>query len=107
MKRGDSAWINVSDGNNAIGVWLPYSETKIIKYAGLYDYKGDTVKIGGIFNKACPEHGGDLDIHAKKIEVLKEGYIIQKKINYKNVLIAGILLIFAATLNLIVLRKKL
>ena len=107
MKRGDNAWINVSDGNNAIGVWLPYSETKIIKYAGRYDYKGDTVKIEGIFNKACPEHGGDLDIHSKKIEVLKEGYIVQKKINYKNVLIAGILLIFAAILNLIILRKKL
>ncbi|MBE3090684.1 MAG: DNA-binding protein, partial [Actinobacteria bacterium] len=59
MKRGDNAWINVSDSNNAIGVWLPYSETKIIKYAGRYDYKGDTVKIEGIFNKACTEHGGD------------------------------------------------
>ncbi len=107
MKRGDGAWINVSDGNNAIGIWLPYSETKIIKYTGQYSYIGDTVKIEGIFNKACPEHGGDLDIHFKKIEVLKEGYIIQKKVNYRNILIAGILLIFAVILNLIIFRKKL
>jgi len=107
MKRGDNAWINVSDGSNAIGVWLPYSETMKIKYTGLYNHKGDTVKVEGIFNKACPEHGGDLDIHCKKIEVLKEGYTAQEKINYKNILIAGILLVLAVVLNLIIFRKKL
>jgi aspartyl/asparaginyl-tRNA synthetase len=106
MQRGQYAWINISDGNNAIGVWLPYDQTKQIKYKGKYDFIGDTIKVAGTFNRACAEHGGDFDIHAKKIEVVKEGHIIIRDINYQKFFIAAGFFIVALFLVIIIFRKK-
>jgi len=106
MKRDKYAWINISDGNNAIGVWIIFEETKKIEYTGQYRYRGDIVKITGIFNRACPEHGGDLDIHAKSIEVMERGYEIKRNINFYGLLTGIILFIIAMTLTLIIYRKK-
>ena len=36
LYRGDYAWINVSDGANAIGIYIPASEAKKIEYVGRY-----------------------------------------------------------------------
>ena len=108
MKRGEFAWINVSDGKNAIGIWLSTEEANKIKYTGKYNYTGDTVKVIGIFNRACPEHGGDLDIHANNIEVIKQGHINIREVNYINyIIISSLLFITALILNIFVLKKKL
>ena len=58
MERGEYAWVNLSDGTNAIGIWLPLTEAKLITYFGDYKNKGDSVRITGIFNRACADHGG-------------------------------------------------
>lgn len=81
MVRGNYAWININDGNSAIGVWMNKSFTKDILYTGSYKSKGDGVKITGIFHRACPEHGGDLDIHAQAIRRINSGRIILEKLN--------------------------
>ncbi|MHB8277270.1 MAG: DNA-binding protein [Candidatus Humimicrobiaceae bacterium] len=107
MKRGQNCWINISDGDNAIGVWAEESLAKNIKYKGSYKYIGDEVKVTGIFNKACPEHGGDLDIHAQKIEIIRKGYISKRPVNVYYILIAAILLVIAIVMNLIIFKKKL
>ena len=107
MKRGQNCWINISDGDNAIGIWAEESLAKNINYKGSYKYKGDEVKVTGVFNKACQEHGGDLDIHAQKIEITSKGYINERTINIYYILIAGILLVIAIVLNLIIFKKKL
>ena len=73
MARGDYAWVNVLDGENAIGVWINSSLAKNIKYTGSYKSVGDRIEITGIFNRACVAHGGDLDIHAQGMRVLKTG----------------------------------
>jgi aspartyl/asparaginyl-tRNA synthetase len=106
MQRGQYAWINISDGNNAVGIWLPYDQTKQIKYKGSYDFIGDTIKVTGTFNRACAEHGGDFDIHAKKIEVVKEGHRVIRTVNYQNFYIAAGLFILALFLAIIIFRKK-
>lgn len=107
MKRGQNCWINISDGDNAIGVWAEESLAKNIKYKGSYKYIGDEVKVTGIFNKACPEHGGDLDIHAQKIEIIRKGYISKRPVNVYYILIAAILLVIAIVMNMIIFKKKL
>jgi hypothetical protein len=107
MKRGENTWINVSDGTNAIGIWIATEEAKEVKYEGKYSFTGDTVKVTGMFNRACPEHGGDLDIHASKLDVEKQGHVDIKKINYKFILISVILLVVALLLNIFILKKKL
>ena len=107
MKRGKNCWINISDGDNAIGIWADGSLAKNIEYVGSYKYTGDEVKVTGIFNKACPEHGGDLDIHAQKIEITNKGYVNKRPVNVYFILIAGILFVIAVVMNLIIFKKRL
>lgn len=81
MIRGDYAWINVNDGVNAIGIWIAKDLTKGILYTGSYKTKGDWVEISGIFQRACPEHGGDLDIHAQSIGIIQPGRAVNIRLN--------------------------
>jgi hypothetical protein len=81
MVRGEYAWVNVNDGQNAIGIWIEKSLIKDIIYTGSYKSKGDGVEITGIFHRACPEHGGDLDIHAQAIRKIRPGKPIPERIN--------------------------
>ncbi len=74
LRRGPNAWINLNDGDNAIGVWCKYEDAAKIKFIGDYRTSGDVVEIGGIFNRACGKHGGELDIHASRVKVIKEGF---------------------------------
>jgi hypothetical protein len=81
MQRGDFAWINVNDGQNALGIWANNSLVKDIVYTGSYKSTGDTVEVTGVFHRACPEHGGDLDIHAQAIRKTTPGRSVQRKLN--------------------------
>jgi hypothetical protein len=80
MVRGEFAWINVNDGKNAIGAWIDKNLTKDILYTGSYKTKGDWIEVTGIFQRACLEHGGDLDIHAKAMKILEKGSLSEKQI---------------------------
>lgn len=81
MIRGDYAWININDGDNAIGIWINTTLIKDIVYTGSYKSAGDAIEITGIFHRACPEHGGDLDIHAQGLRKISPGKIFQEKLN--------------------------
>lgn len=81
MRRGKFAWANIHDGQNAIGIWIASELTNVIAYTGDYKTKGDIVEIKGIFNRACPEHGADLDIHAKELRIIDSGYLKRETID--------------------------
>jgi hypothetical protein len=81
MVRGEYAWINVNDGQNAVGIWVNKNLTQDILYAGNYKFKGDGLEITGIFHRACPEHGGDLDIHAQGLRKIRPGRQTLEKLN--------------------------
>lgn len=81
MARGEYAWLNVNDGKNALGIWIEKSLAKEINYTGSYKSKGDWVQVSGIFHRACPEHGGDLDIHAQEIKKTMPGRLINERLN--------------------------
>jgi hypothetical protein len=103
MARQDHAWINVHDGNNAIGIWLSKDLTRDIRYTGSYKAKGDWVEVTGVFQRACLEHGGDLDIHAQKIRTIKSGSVVPEELDFNKgyivvVLSACLLLIWILTL---------
>jgi len=91
MKRGSFVWINVNDGLNAIGIWSAVSLVKEIKFGGSYKYRGERVEVTGVLNRACPQHGGDLDIHAEKIEIFKTGHEIYHPVNRSRLNLAAIL----------------
>ncbi len=92
MIRGDHAWINVSDGDTALGIWIEKKLTRRLTHTGGYNSKGDWIRIYGIFSRACGEHSGELDIHAKSIKVLNRGRIIQERLNLGKRNIALVLL---------------
>lgn len=81
MVRGDHAWVNVNDGQNAIGVWMEKALVKDILYAGSYKSRGDSLEISGVFHRACLQHGGDLDIHAQAVRKISAGRPITERLN--------------------------
>lgn len=103
--RGDYAWINVFDGSNAIGVWAASGDIQSIDTIGSYTAHGETVRVKGIFNRACAEHGGDMDIHALSIEVIQEGYVVSHDVPVWK-LIAGVILLAGATACVILILRK-
>ncbi|MDD5448358.1 MAG: hypothetical protein PHO53_04245 [Actinomycetota bacterium] len=113
MVRGDYAWITVNDdaysrkslqegskhagvSNIGIGVWIPKGETKSIEFFGDYKTKGDIVKVRGTFHMVDSEHGGDTDVHATHLEVVKSGYRFHHPFQYRKLLIVlalGVLIV--------------
>ncbi|MEG1256593.1 hypothetical protein [Clostridium sp.] len=74
LERGEHSFVNINDGTSAMGIYLKTTYGEIIKYYGDYHNIGDTVRIKGVFNRACKDHGGDMDIHSDSIEVVSTGY---------------------------------
>lgn len=89
MVRGDRAWIHINDDayatmeprlrgtlagyNSGMGVWTDAEEAEAIGVFGDYRHRGDLVRVEGVFNAACARHGGDMDIHAGRLDVVSEG----------------------------------
>lgn len=89
MVRGDYAWIHLNDDayylknveegaelgglNSGMAIWLPAVEAAKISIFGDYKHQGDVVRVDGVFNAACPEHGGDMDIHATRLAMVSQG----------------------------------
>jgi hypothetical protein len=101
MIRGKFAWINVNDTKNAIGIWLPADLAKEVSYTGSYKTKGDIVEAKGKFNRACIEHGGDLDIHANSLQVIEKGANRDEAISPRKITVAIVFLIICLTLTVI------
>lgn len=99
-------WINVNDGKNAIGIWAKKEELNKIQYLGEYKVKGDTLLITGIVNNTCKQHGGDLDIHAEKIEIIEAGYKINDVPNQRLLLVLRALLLPTGIILAIVLIEN-
>lgn len=85
MLRGEFAWVNINDGQNALGVWMSVVLAQEIKFTGNYKSRGDRLEIVGVFHQACLEHGGDLDIHAQSLSKIGNGRIIKEKLNFDRV----------------------
>lgn len=105
MRRKDGYWINVLNHETAIGIWLNAEQHALITAAGRYNVQGDQISIIGRFNRACPEHGGDLDIHARSVEIIRPGFAEAAEIDVSRLILASILLVLA-TSSLIVLQTS-
>ncbi len=107
MFRGNFAWVNINDGDNALGIWMNASFAREISYEGSYKTRGDSLEITGIFHRSCLEHGGDLDIHAQSLRKLASGRMVNQRLNLDKrnlslVLLGALLIIWILTL----FRKK-
>ena len=92
MLRGGFAWLNINDGENALGVWVNAGLIKEINLAGNYKTRGDSVEVTGVFHRACAEHGGELDIHAQSLRKIGSGRMVKEKLNFDKARLSLILL---------------
>lgn len=104
MCRGEGCWLNVHDGNLAVGIWVPGEINFLPQYTGGYKSKGDWIQIKGVFNRSCQEHLGEMDIHAKEIRLIKEGqhlhHILSKKKLNLTIFIWGLLCLILISMRL-------
>lgn len=114
MVRGKMAWIHLNDDaymwknieegaqlggyNSGHAVWISADLAMKIRFFGDFKQEGDVVKIVGTFNAACPQHGGDMDIHASTLEIVRVGHPVYHVINTSRAIIAGVLLVLALIL---------
>jgi len=96
MRRGDHVWLNLLDSGGAIGVWANRADLPAIRYFGSSAARGDTLWVRGIFHRSCPEHGGDLDIHAAALEVVTPGELKRETLHSGRMALAAGLLLSAA-----------
>lgn len=97
LNAGDHVWLNVSDGSNAIGIWTQSGLASDIQVAGRYSQHGDSIRVSGTFHRACPEHGGDMDLHADTVTLITRGYPVSHDVPAWKVWLAVLLTIAAAT----------
>ena len=83
MVRGGMAWLHLNDDaymeknieegavlggyNSGHAVWVSTELAKKIRFSGDFKHDGDIVRVTGLFNAVCREHGGDMDIHASTL----------------------------------------
>lgn len=104
LNRGDYSWVNLNDGDNAIGVWCATSLLGEVKSLGDYKNKGDTIEVEGVFNRACPLHGGELDIHGRDIKIVKAGYAVNERVSHESARLSAAL--FALTILAVIIFRK-
>jgi len=123
MRRGTMAWIHLNDDayglaeeagaglsgfNGGIGVWVDAQLASRIAFFGDYKRHGDVVEVTGIFHAACPQHGGDMDIHADSLRIVRGGYEVARTIGRSRLLAAGMMVALTALLFLVraILRRR-
>lgn len=73
MKRGEHAWFNINDTTVSMGIWAKSEIADQIRFLGRHTVQGDLVRIDGTFYGRCPIHGGDADIHAHSMVIVRRG----------------------------------
>lgn len=114
MVRGQKCWIHLNDDaymwknieegaklggyNTGHAIWVDARLAKKITFYGNYLYEGDIVKVTGTFNSVCRDHGGDMDIHADTLEIVRIGHPVKHIVNFKRAWLGLVLLGLAGVL---------
>ena len=106
LYRGDYAWLNVFDGTNTIGCYVTARQAEQVSSVGGYGKRGDTVRVSGVFHRACAEHGGDLDLHADTVSILQAGGLFSMPVNPTLAILAAALPLPATGLLFLVWKRR-
>lgn len=114
MARGTYAWIHLNDDayefknveegaklggyNTGMPVFVPTELADQIDTYGDYKHEGSIVQVVGVYNAACKDHGGDMDIHATTLTVLRPGHVVVDVVQPWKVWLALVLVALAAGL---------
>jgi hypothetical protein len=106
LNRGGHSWINLNDGDGAIGVWCRKDALGAVRFIGDYKSKGDLLAVEGVFHRACPAHGGELDIHAGAVKIIRHGFALKERVDKAKLYVCAALFL-SAILMIAVFRKRL
>lgn len=106
LYRGNHAWLAVYDGSNTIGCYVGKAQAAQISFVGGYGKRGDTIRVEGVFHRACMEHGGDLDLHANFVNVQNAGRIVPMPLPHLVTILAIALPLPTAGLLLLVWKRR-
>ena len=114
MIRGDHTWLHINDDayqvrnledgrpragyNSGQAIWAPAELARRVRLFGDYRNAGDVARVSGEFHAACREHGGDMDIHATDLEIVREGHSVAQRLNSRRLGIGLGLLLLAGAL---------
>lgn len=114
LERGDMAWVHINDDayylrnveegaelggyNSGQAVWMPRELAEKITYFGDYTNEGDVVSATGVFNAACGQHGGDMDIHATALEIREIGHRVHEPVKLEKAAVALVLALLSVVL---------
>jgi len=109
LRRGHMCWIHLNDDaymwknieegsmlggyNSGQAIWVPSDLAARIGFFGDFLHEGDVVKVSGVFHAACREHGGDMDIHALRLEIIRVGHPVVHHVNLRR-LRQGVFMLF-------------
>lgn len=95
---GGRRWINILGEGVALGVVMDEDVADSVQRFGGYRQRGATLLVTGTLQRACSEHGGDLDMHATSVVVLDQGEEIPHAIHPAKLALAGVVLGLAGVL---------
>ncbi len=102
-------WVNINDGTGAsIGVYMTSDMASHIANLGSYKMTGTTLQIEGTYEANCPDHQGELDIHASTVFAVDSGGPITYLVN-QNMFLAGVALTITSLVILllfVLLRRR-
>lgn len=105
IKSAGAWWVNIKDGEYAIGLFSPDKKKFYsIKNRGEYNHLGDIVEVEGVFYNYCPQHQTQ-DIHVLSLAVIKPGHAIKEVVGERKVFFTALLMIICLTLILFYLIK--
>lgn len=70
---GGGRWVNILGDEVGLGIWVTDEMAARIEHFGDYRHTGDIVRVTGIVNIACEQHGGEFDVHATSLEIVSRG----------------------------------
>lgn len=105
LDRGSHSWVNLNDGDNAIGIWCEKERLAGVAFIGNYKNRGDILEVEGVFHRACPEHGGELDIHASSVKVVSPGFPADEAPGERRLKAAAALFLIALFIAILFRRR--
>ena len=102
-------WVNImGSANNVIGVRMTDEQAQLVQNIGSYHESGTVLRVSGEYNVACPEHQGELDVHASNVELVDAGGPTEHLLDSGRVIVAISLVSLAllVLLTFIILRLR-
>jgi hypothetical protein len=100
------SWVNLLSDGVAVGVWMPSRDAALVSTLGDFRHQGDTLQVTGVFNAACDQHGGDLDVHAEKVTVVAGGERTTRPVTPWKVVVAVAVAGTALTQAIVAARRR-